>query len=130
MLAHGDRGPAIIAVDVSLAALASIVVLTRLYTRAFVTKFIGQDDWWILVAWVLDRPSMICPRESTDNMHSCSLCSSLGFGLHVRDLPESAFGNLEKAYAKADVKYANGRHVWNVPEKNLVPAFKASTSLS
>ena len=49
---HRNRGPAIIAVDVSLAALASIVVLTRLYTRAFVTKFIGQDDWWMLVAWV------------------------------------------------------------------------------
>ena len=72
---------------------------------------------------------MLCPQELTVNTHSCSLCSSLGSGLLVSDFPESAIGNPEIAYSKADVHYANGRHIWDVPEKNLVPAFKASTFL-
>jgi hypothetical protein len=46
------RGPELYIVNTIFFTMATIAVLIRLYTRLFVRKWFGLDDWLILFAWV------------------------------------------------------------------------------
>lgn len=50
-----DRGPVVIAVDSIFLAIATFLVLARLFTRTFIIKSLGLDDLFI----VLGNVSMI-----------------------------------------------------------------------
>ncbi len=47
-----SKQPASIAISVTLPALSALAVSLRLYTRLFILKLTGPDDWLIVVAWV------------------------------------------------------------------------------
>lgn len=51
-LPHDSRGGMIIAVQVTATAIAVITVSLRLYTRKFVTRTIGLDDYLMAAALV------------------------------------------------------------------------------
>src|ERR1700753_1703687 len=46
------RGPVLYIVNGTFFFLASVVVVTRLYSRIFIRRWFGLDDALILVAWV------------------------------------------------------------------------------
>ncbi|CAG8978135.1 hypothetical protein HYALB_00013018 [Hymenoscyphus albidus] len=50
---YAYRKTIIMAVDVGLVSLASVIVLLRFYTRVFISRYFGQDDWWMLLSWIL-----------------------------------------------------------------------------
>jgi hypothetical protein len=47
-----SKQPAIIAISVTLPALSALAVALRLYTRLFILKLTGPDDWLIVIALV------------------------------------------------------------------------------
>jgi hypothetical protein len=47
-----SKQPATIAIAAIFPALSALVVSLRLYTRFFLLKLAGADDWLILLAWV------------------------------------------------------------------------------
>jgi hypothetical protein len=47
-----SKQPATIAISVALPVLSALAVSLRLYTRLFILKLTGPDDWLILVALV------------------------------------------------------------------------------
>lgn len=47
-----SRGPSLIANQWITVSIASLLVLLRVYTRAFLRKAAGADDWTIVIAMV------------------------------------------------------------------------------
>jgi hypothetical protein len=47
-----NKGPVVIGITLTSFAAAFITVSIRLYSRAYLTKFRGQDDLWIIGALV------------------------------------------------------------------------------
>lgn len=47
-----DRGPYLIAVEVVLFFFTAVVVLGRIYTRRWIIRSFGWDDWFIIPATV------------------------------------------------------------------------------
>ena len=46
------RGPQLLGAATFLIALSTITIALRAYTRAFVVKSFGLDDWFAVIAWV------------------------------------------------------------------------------
>lgn len=47
-----NRGPELLAVNIVFCSLTGIIVLLRCYTRVFIVKAFGTDDWIMLLAMV------------------------------------------------------------------------------
>lgn len=58
------RGRSSLAVSIVFTCLATVLVLIRVYTRAFMVKQMGSDDYTILIALV---------RDHRQNVHTRSL---------------------------------------------------------
>ena len=48
-----DHGPSLIAQTWTTVSIASLLVLLRVYTRAFLRRTAGADDWTIVIALVM-----------------------------------------------------------------------------
>jgi hypothetical protein len=49
---HSDRAPALIGVMVAGLAVSLVIVPLRFYTRAYIVRKIGADDWLALISFV------------------------------------------------------------------------------
>ena len=52
---YGDysyRKTVLMSIDTRLMSVAFIIDMLRFYTRCYISRYFGPDDWWILVAWV------------------------------------------------------------------------------
>lgn len=47
-----DRGPEVLGTYAFFAALTTIAVALRVYTRVFLVKKLGLDDWLAVASWV------------------------------------------------------------------------------
>lgn len=47
-----SRGPVIIGITAAFTGLAGVLVLARMYVRAFMLRTLGTDDWIIMIAMV------------------------------------------------------------------------------
>lgn len=47
-----NRGPELLAVNIVFCVLTGIIVLLRCYTRVFIVRAFGTDDWIMLAAMV------------------------------------------------------------------------------
>lgn len=47
-----NRGPELLIVNIVFFVVSAIIVLLRCYTRAFVAKAFGKDDWLMVIATV------------------------------------------------------------------------------
>lgn len=61
-----NHGPSINAVNWTEAGLGVLILLIRLYTRAFIVRKIGWDDWCIVLAVV--RLSFLAALLETDSL--------------------------------------------------------------
>ena len=52
--AGGDqnKGLTLVAFDITFISVTTLVVALRLFTRKFISKCLGWDDWTIVMAWV------------------------------------------------------------------------------
>ncbi|KUJ10853.1 uncharacterized protein LY89DRAFT_739839 [Mollisia scopiformis] len=62
-------------------SIVTIAVLIRLYTRAFVKKFVGLDDYLLILSWMASITFSTILAYST----------RYGFGMHTYDIPASKF---------------------------------------
>lgn len=53
---EGDRAPGVIALTATILSISSTAVFLRLYTRIFVLRAFGRDDFTLTVAWVRNVP--------------------------------------------------------------------------
>lgn len=74
-----NHGPAINAVNWTEAGLGVSLLLIRLYTRAFIVRKIGWDDWCIVLAVV--RLSFLAAPSVTDALLALRICF---FGIRTR----------------------------------------------
>ncbi|KAL6408455.1 hypothetical protein AUP68_08312 [Ilyonectria robusta] len=57
-----DRGPQLLAVNVTFLTAALISIILRCYVRWFMVKAFGKDDWLMLIGTVCPSLSrVICP---------------------------------------------------------------------
>ena len=60
-LIEGDRAPGVIALTATILSISSTAVFLRLYTRIYVLRAFGRDDFALTVAWVRNVPLLSCP---------------------------------------------------------------------
>ncbi|EPS37968.1 hypothetical protein H072_8297 [Dactylellina haptotyla CBS 200.50] len=85
-----NRGHYLIAVEVALFSLTAIIVSGRIYTRRWLIRSFGVDDWLILAAAILCLALTV----------STCLATTAGYGLHIYDVPhEVRTKSLEYAWA-------------------------------
>ncbi|KAF3905036.1 hypothetical protein AA313_de0205336 [Arthrobotrys entomopaga] len=85
-----NRGHYLIAVEVSLFSLAALIVTGRIYTRRWLIRSFGWDDWLIIAAVLLCFALTV----------STCLATSAGYGLHIYDVPHQLrTKSLEYAWA-------------------------------
>ncbi|KAK4163955.1 hypothetical protein QBC43DRAFT_211601 [Cladorrhinum sp. PSN259] len=85
-----SKQPAIIAISVTLPALSALAIALRLYTRLFIVKLTGPDDWLIVVALFL----------AIDTSIEVVLETHWGLGLHLRTVtPEMLLEQMKALYA-------------------------------
>ncbi|KAF3911295.1 hypothetical protein ABW21_db0201130 [Orbilia brochopaga] len=72
-----NRGRSLIVVEIALFSLTAIIVAGRIYTRTFIIRSFGLDDWFII-------PSTIFCLGLT--ISTC-LATTGGYGLHIYDVP-------------------------------------------
>ena len=95
-----SRGPSLIATQWITVSVASLFVCLRIYTRAFLRKVAGADDWTIVVALV----RLIYGTQSPANriLQGFSLAQALltvfqvenGFGRHIEYLQPDQISNV------------------------------------
>ncbi|KAF4987909.1 hypothetical protein FDECE_15250 [Fusarium decemcellulare] len=88
------RGPALLIVEVTIMSVAILTLLARLYVRIFKVNKSGLDDWLMLAAMVITRPSSRTSVRPASMCKSSDLCVILaaqlyGWNIHVWDLKES-----------------------------------------
>lgn len=89
------KARAILAVDTALASIATIALIARLYTRIYITGFVGLDDWWMLLAWIL----------SIAQLGIWILYVHLGNGMHIWNIPPGYYLSLYKVLYAMFVLY-------------------------
>ncbi|KAJ6259390.1 hypothetical protein Dda_6291 [Drechslerella dactyloides] len=72
-----NRGRSLIVVEIALFSLTAIIVAGRIYTRRWIIRSFGLDDWFII-------PSTIFCLGLT--ISTC-LATTGGYGLHIYDVP-------------------------------------------
>ncbi|KAL7267960.1 hypothetical protein RUND412_009435 [Rhizina undulata] len=82
-----SRSGSVFAVTTAFAALATIIVMLRLMSRAFVLKKVTADDYFIIVAWVL----------AFGLSTAISIGTKYGLGRHKDDIPRAWEGPKQKA---------------------------------
>ncbi|TGO46445.1 hypothetical protein BCON_0325g00130 [Botryotinia convoluta] len=82
-MAIAGKGPTIVAVMWTETVIALIAISLRLYTKGFITRNVGFDDYLIIVSWF-----MLMPYTT-----ACTAAAAQGFGQHSSDLTIEAFAN-------------------------------------
>ncbi|KAF3941829.1 hypothetical protein ABW19_dt0209601 [Dactylella cylindrospora] len=72
-----NRGHYLIAVEVVLFFLTAVVVLGRIYTRRWLIRSFGWDDWFIIPACIFCLALTI----------STCLATTAGYGIHIYEIP-------------------------------------------
>lgn len=65
-LANEDKGPTILAVCISLTALATLFVAARLYVRGKIQSHIGLDDWLMILSMASIFSRALPTSQDTD----------------------------------------------------------------
>ncbi|KUJ23165.1 uncharacterized protein LY89DRAFT_169714 [Mollisia scopiformis] len=81
-----NNGPVILAVTGAFTGFAALVVIMRIYVRAFMLKTVGADDWIMMVAMLASAAVYACFVAEVD----------LGVGHHMSD--PTLVSNLEKIF--------------------------------
>lgn len=87
------RGPQVLGVAGLFLALTTIAVGLRCYTRAFISKSFGLDDWSALIAWVCKFALNSFGRADISQILFVFFCTFAisgvhhGTGQHAVDLP-------------------------------------------
>ncbi|KAF7941797.1 uncharacterized protein EAE97_006634 [Botrytis byssoidea] len=81
------KGPTIVAVMWTETFIALIAIGLRLYTKGFITRNVGFDDYLIIVSWF-----MLMPYTT-----ACTAAATQGFGQHSSDLTIEAFANATRS---------------------------------
>ncbi|MBE7182582.1 MAG: hypothetical protein INR71_15485 [Terriglobus roseus] len=85
---HGDG---LVIVNSIFIALVTICVALRLYTRLFIKRWFGIDDWFIILAWIFTMATDILVIVANQNYY---------WDRHIWDIPLSdSAGNLKVALA-------------------------------
>lgn len=90
-----SRGPSLIAEEWTTVSIASLLVFLRIYTRVFLRKTAGWDDWTIVMAWV-GKFTPRLPRHlpANDKLQGFAIAQHIlaifqvenGFGRHIEYL--------------------------------------------
>ena len=99
----------LVIVNSSFLGLATIVVILRLYTRTFVTKCLGWDDWFIFAGFVRPRASEASRIDGRQLTHNCQICT-IGMNITI-DL--------------GVLHYGWDRHEWDI-----LPQWRQSTAVA
>ncbi|KAF5870620.1 uncharacterized protein Bfra_010009 [Botrytis fragariae] len=86
-MAIAGKGPTIVAVMWTETVIALIAIGLRLYTKEFITRNVGFDDYLIIVSWF-----MLMPYTA-----ACTAATTQGFGQHSSDLTIEAFANATRS---------------------------------
>ncbi|TGO16648.1 hypothetical protein BTUL_0025g00020 [Botrytis tulipae] len=81
------KGPTIVAVMWTETVVALIAIGLRLYTKAFIKRNVGYDDYLIIVSWF-----MLMPYTA-----ACTAAATQGFGQHSSDLTIEAFADATRS---------------------------------
>ncbi|TGO37665.1 hypothetical protein BHYA_0092g00480 [Botrytis hyacinthi] len=81
------KGPTIVVVMWTETVVALIAIGLRLYTKGFITRNVGFDDYLIIVSWF-----MLMPYTA-----ACTAAANQGFGQHSSDLTIEAFANATRS---------------------------------
>ncbi|KAF7924013.1 hypothetical protein BELL_0915g00030 [Botrytis elliptica] len=81
------KGPTIVAVMWTETVIALIAIGLRLYTKGFITRNVGFDDYLIIVSWFMLMPYTV----------ACTAATTQGFGQHSSDLTIEAFANATRS---------------------------------
>ncbi|KAM0143230.1 hypothetical protein ACHAP3_001363 [Botrytis cinerea] len=86
-MAIAGQGPTIVAVMWTETVVALIAIGLRLYTKGFITRNVGFDDYLIIISWF-----MLMPYTA-----ACTAAATQGFGQHSSDLTIEAFANATRS---------------------------------
>ncbi|KAM0135578.1 hypothetical protein ACHAO1_005127 [Botrytis cinerea] len=86
-MAIAGQGPTIVAVMWTETAVALIAIGLRLYTKGFITRNVGFDDYLIIISWFMLMPYTV----------ACTAAATQGFGQHSSDLTIEAFANATRS---------------------------------
>ncbi|KAF7924955.1 uncharacterized protein EAE98_007043 [Botrytis deweyae] len=81
------KGPTIVAVMWTETVIALIAIGLRLYTKGFITRNVGFDNYLIIVSWFMLMPYTV----------ACTAATTQGFGQHSTDLTIEAFANATRS---------------------------------
>ncbi|KAF7889316.1 uncharacterized protein EAF01_010809 [Botrytis porri] len=86
-MAIAGKGPTIVAVMWTETVIALMAIGLRLYTKGFITRNVGFDDYLIIVSWFMLMPYTV----------ACTAATTQGFGQHSSDLTIEAFANATRS---------------------------------
>ncbi|KAF7891325.1 uncharacterized protein EAF02_001650 [Botrytis sinoallii] len=86
-MAIASKGPTIVAVMWTETVIALLAIGLRLYTKGFITRNVGFDDYLIIVSWFMLMPYTV----------ACTAATTQGFGQHSSDLTIEAFANATRS---------------------------------
>ncbi|ATZ56378.1 hypothetical protein BCIN_13g02180 [Botrytis cinerea B05.10] len=86
-MAIAGQGPTIVAVMWTETVVALIAIGLRLYTKGFITRNVGFDDYLIIISWFMLMPYTV----------ACTAAATQGFGQHSSDLTIEAFANATRS---------------------------------
>ncbi|KAL5374832.1 hypothetical protein DPSP01_011668 [Paraphaeosphaeria sporulosa] len=96
MLDHNTRGRQAVILSSVFSAFATLTVLLRLYTRLFVIRYLGVEDYFVSIALVCSIGLNIC----------IGIQAKHGMGLHIWELqPVDSLYSLKAFYASLIVYY-------------------------
>lgn len=114
-----SRGEGVLVASAVFTSLATILAALRVYTRGFIVKQTGLDDWIILVSLVS------FPKKLLSNAYNIQAFSWAFFGLTVggQFYPAS---HPEDVNLVLEVSYGMGEHTANLPRSILSTQLKVS----
>ncbi|ESZ95637.1 hypothetical protein SBOR_3985 [Sclerotinia borealis F-4128] len=81
------KGPTIVAVMWTETAIALVTISLRIYTRKFITRNVGLDDYLIIITWFMLMPYTV----------GCTAAATQGFGQHSEDLTPEEFSDATRS---------------------------------
>lgn len=93
-----DRGPSVFIVTTTTLALAFLFVVARLVSRSGNVRYLGWDDYTIILAWVL----------AFGVSFTIDLATKIGFGKHDANILEEDVASLRRYEYAFSVLYVRG----------------------
>lgn len=119
-----SRGAQSVTISAVFTALAVIIVLLRLWTRFFIVRNAGLEDYFIVVSIV---SSTYAPIRGLCQLTSLKL-NAFGFlltiGLRTIKSATEIIQHYPLTWVSLEVKYGMGKHIWEVSQEEGITSLK------